>query len=208
MVLPLRAFCSDPKNFNTDPKCLTTQESSAELTTLSDTHNPSSQGTSEHLTHVDREGKVFMVDVGGKSDTRRTAVATAVVRLGPKLFRMVQSNQLKKGDVLTVAHIAGVQGAKLTSQLIPLCHNIPLSQVKVSLKLDGARFTVAIRTECSTHGKTGVEMEALTAASVAALTIYDMCKAVTHDIVIEEVKLESKTGGQRGDFHRDPKPSH
>lgn len=188
--------------------CLNKQESSSETTTdrQSDTHNPSSRETSEHLTHVDREGKVFMVDVGAKLDTRRTAVATAVVRLGPKLFHMVRANQLKKGDVLTVAHIAGVQGAKLTSQLIPLCHNIPLSQVNISFKLDDARFAVTISAECSTYGKTGVEMEALTAASVAALTIYDMCKAVTHDIVIEEVKLESKTGGQRGDFHRQPKP--
>nr|DBA27360.1 TPA: hypothetical protein GDO54_011519 [Pyxicephalus adspersus] len=204
MVLPLRAFCSDPKNFNPHPLCLTPQESSAAIPTehLSDTHNLCPQGTSEDLTHVDRDGKVFMVDVGSKLDTKRTAVATAVVRLGPKLFHMVQANQLKKGDVLTVAHIAGIQGAKLTSQLIPLCHNIPLSQVNVSLKLDSSRFAVAIRAECSTYGKTGVEMEALTSASVAALTIYDMCKAVTHDIVIEEVKLESKTGGQRGDFQR------
>lgn len=156
------------------------------------------------MTHVDPDGKVSMVDVGGKTDTRRTAVATAVVRLGSKLFHMVQSNQLKKGDVLTVAHIAGIQGAKVTSQLIPLCHNIHLSQVNVSLRLDAARFAVVIRAECGTYGKTGVEMEALTAASVAALTVYDMCKAVTHDIVIEEVKLESKTGGQRGDFQRGP----
>ncbi|XP_077341504.1 molybdenum cofactor biosynthesis protein 1-like [Lithobates pipiens] len=208
LVLPLRGFCSDPKNLNPDPTCLNKQESSSETTTdrQSDTHNPSSRETSEHLTHVDREGKVFMVDVGAKLDTRRTAVATAVVRLGPKLFHMVQANQLKKGDVLTVAHIAGVQGAKLTSQLIPLCHNIPLSQVNISFKLDDARFAVTISAECSTYGKTGVEMEALTAASVAALTIYDMCKAVTHDIVIGEVKLESKTGGQRGDFHRPQKP--
>lgn len=201
MVLQLRTYRSNAKNSHAKPMCLTTQQSSSN-NDPSDTHN--SQGASQHLTHVDREGKVSMVDVGGKSNTSRTAVATAVVHLGSKVFHLVQSNQLKKGDVLTVAHIAGIQGAKLTSQLIPLCHNIPLSQVNMSFKLDSARFAVMITAECRTYGKTGVEMEALTAASVAALTIYDMCKAVTHDIIIEEVKLERKTGGQRGDFHRAP----
>ncbi|KAM9317364.1 molybdenum cofactor biosynthesis protein 1 isoform 1-T1 [Gastrophryne carolinensis] len=201
MVLPLRAFCSNSQNSNPKPTCLNTQESSSKKPS-SDTHNPSSREVSDHLTHVDQSGKVSMVDVGAKPDTSRTAVASAVVRLGPKVFHMVQSNQLKKGDVLTVAHIAGIQGAKLTSQLIPLCHNVPLSQVNISLKLDSTRFVVTIAAECRTFGKTGVELEALTAVSVAALTVYDMCKAVTHDIVIEEVKLESKTGGQRGDFHR------
>lgn len=154
------------------------------------------------MTHVDPAGKVHMVDVGEKPRTSRTAIATAVVRLGPHVFSLVQSNQLKKGDVLTVAQIAGVQGAKLTSQLIPLCHNISLSQVTVSLSLDPTHFTALVTAECRTHGQTGAEMEALTAASVAALTIYDMCKAVTHDMAIEEVKLVSKTGGQRGDFLR------
>ncbi|XP_075060529.1 molybdenum cofactor biosynthesis protein 1 isoform X2 [Mixophyes fleayi] len=200
MVLPLRLFCC--YRDIPVPACLTTQQSSAE------THNPCLQGASEHLTHVDGAGKVLMVDVGKKSSTGRTAVATAVVRLGPKVFGLVQSNQLKKGDVLTVAQIAGIQGAKLTSQLIPLCHNISLNQVNVSLKLDDTRFAVVVTAECHTHGKTGVEMEALTAASVAALTVYDMCKSVTHDMVIEEVKLLSKTGGQRGDFHNEPKPSN
>ncbi|XP_063774901.1 molybdenum cofactor biosynthesis protein 1 isoform X2 [Pseudophryne corroboree] len=211
-VLPLRFVCSGQENFRpiSKPACLTTQQSSTGivLDNLSETHNPCSQGASEHLTHVDGAGKVLMVDVGKKSDTSRTAVAKAVVRVGPKVFRLVQSNQLKKGDVFAVAQIAGIQAAKLTSQLIPLCHNISLNQVNVSLKLDDARFTVEVTAECHTHGKTGVEMEALTAASVAALTIYDMCKAVTHDMVIEEVKLISKTGGQRGDFHSEPSSSH
>ncbi|NXN22690.1 MOCS1 protein, partial [Nycticryphes semicollaris] len=157
---------------------------------------------SNNLTHTDEEGRAAMVDVGGKPDTRRSAVAGAVVRLGEKAFGMVRQNQVKKGDVLAVAQIAGIQGAKLTSQLIPLCHNIPLNHVEVSLSLDEARYAVVIRSSCQTRGKTGVEMEALTAASLAALTVYDMCKAVTHDIVIEEVKLLSKTGGQRGDFSR------
>ncbi|NXI71087.1 MOCS1 protein, partial [Anseranas semipalmata] len=157
---------------------------------------------SDNLTHTDEEGRATMVDVGGKPDSRRSAVAGAVVRLGEKAFGMVRQNQMKKGDVLAVAQIAGIQGAKLTSQLIPLCHNIPLSHVEVSLSLDEARCAVVIHCSCQTWGKTGVEMEALTAASLAALTVYDMCKAVTHDIVIEEVKLLSKTGGQRGDFSR------
>nr|XP_014430290.1 molybdenum cofactor biosynthesis protein 1 isoform X1 [Pelodiscus sinensis] len=162
----------------------------------------SGPGPSDSLTHVDQEGRVAMVDVGRKPDSERTAVASAVVRLGEKAFGMVQQNQLKKGDVLAVAQIAGIQGAKLTSQLIPLCHNIPLSQVDVSLSLDKRKCAVVIQAFCCSQGKTGVEMEALTAASLAALTVYDMCKAVTHDIVIEEVKLLSKTGGQRGDFQR------
>ncbi|XP_075451501.1 molybdenum cofactor biosynthesis protein 1 isoform X2 [Ascaphus truei] len=224
-VLQLRSYCSDQKNLDPipEPKCLSTAMSPIQQNSDSSAmghikrmesdfsegqmHNPSLQGASEHLTHVDAEGKVVMVDVGRKPDTSRTATATAVVRLGPKLFSMVQSNQLKKGDVLTVAKIAGIQGAKLTSQLIPLCHNISLNRVDVSLRLDGTLFAVVIEAQCCTQGKTGVEMEALTAASVAALTVYDMCKAVTHDIVIEEVKLLSKTGGQRGDFHRAQSPS-
>ncbi|KAM9608229.1 molybdenum cofactor biosynthesis protein 1 isoform 4-T4 [Morphnus guianensis] len=157
---------------------------------------------SHSLTHTDEEGRATMVDVGGKPDSRRSAVAGAVVCLGQKAFGMVRQNQVKKGDVLAVAQIAGIQGAKLTSQLIPLCHNIPLNHVEVSLSLDEARYAVVIRSSCQTWGRTGVEMEALTAASLAALTVYDMCKAVTHEIVIEEVKLLSKTGGQRGDFSR------
>ncbi|XP_037260983.1 molybdenum cofactor biosynthesis protein 1 isoform X2 [Falco biarmicus] len=157
---------------------------------------------SDNLTHTDEEGRATMVDVGGKPDSKRIAVAGAVVRLGEKAFGMVRQNQVKKGDVLAVAQIAGIQGAKLTSQLIPLCHNIPLNHVEVSLSLDESRYAVVIRSSCQTWGRTGVEMEALTAASLAALTVYDMCKAVTHDIVIEEVKLLSKTGGQRGDFSR------
>ncbi|KAM9016167.1 molybdenum cofactor biosynthesis protein 1 isoform 1-T1 [Ara ararauna] len=157
---------------------------------------------SDSLTHTDEEGRATMVDVGGKPCSRRSAVAVAVVHLGEKAFGMVRQNQVKKGNVLVVAQIAGIQGAKLTSQLIPLCHNIPLNHVEVSLSLDEDRHAVVIRSACQTWGRTGVEMEALTAASLAALTVYDMCKAVTHDIVIEEVKLLSKTGGQRGYFSR------
>lgn len=143
-----------------------------------------------------------MVDVGGKPDTERVAVASALVLLGPVAFKLVQQNQLKKGDALAVAQLAGVQAAKLTSQLIPLCHHVALSHVQLHLELDSPRNAVLIQASCRARGPTGVEMEALTSAAVAALTLYDMCKAVSRDIVVAEVKLLSKTGGQRGDFHR------
>ncbi|XP_026982956.1 molybdenum cofactor biosynthesis protein 1 isoform X2 [Sagmatias obliquidens] len=158
--------------------------------------------TSDQLTHVDREGQAAMVDVGGKPDTERVAVASAVVLLGPVAYKLVQENQLKKGDALVVAQLAGVQAAKLTSQLIPLCHHVALSHVQVQLELDGTRHAVVVRASCRARGPTGVEMEALTSAAVAALALYDMCKAVSRDIVLAEIKLVSKTGGQRGDFHR------
>ncbi|XP_075352329.1 molybdenum cofactor biosynthesis protein 1 isoform X2 [Mycteria americana] len=199
-------FQKDPSSMF-DTKCLEASPvSQASVNCQSKEASPGSctevPHASDHLTHTDEEGRATMVDVGGKPDSRRSAVAGAVVRLGEKAFGMVRQNQVKKGDVLAVAQIAGIQGAKLTSQLIPLCHNIPLNHVEVSLSLDEARYAVVIRSSCQTWGRTGVEMEALTAASLAALTVYDMCKAVTHDIVIEEVKLLSKTGGQRGDFSR------
>ncbi|XP_021565521.1 molybdenum cofactor biosynthesis protein 1 isoform X2 [Carlito syrichta] len=158
--------------------------------------------TSEQLTHVDSEGRAAMVDVGRKPDTDRVAVASAVVLLGPVAFKLVQQNQLKKGDALVVAQLAGVQAAKLTSQLIPLCHHVALSHVQVQLELDSMHHAVVIQASCRARGPTGVEMEALTSATVAALTLYDMCKAVSRDIVLGEIKLISKTGGQRGDFHR------
>ncbi|CAH7208963.1 molybdenum cofactor biosynthesis protein 1 isoform X1 [Phodopus roborovskii] len=164
---------------------------------------PSGPGpTSTQLTHVDSEGRAAMVDVGGKPDTLRVAVASAVVLLGPVAFKLVQQSQLKKGDALTVAQLAGVQAAKLTSQVIPLCHHVALSHVQVQLELDSTRHAVLIQASCRARGPTGVEMEALTSAAMAALTVYDMCKAVSRDIVVAEVKLISKTGGQRGDFHR------
>uniref|UniRef100_F6URM8 Molybdenum cofactor biosynthesis protein 1 n=2 Tax=Macaca mulatta TaxID=9544 RepID=F6URM8_MACMU len=160
------------------------------------------QLTSEQLTHVDSEGRAAMVDVSRKPDTERAAVASAVVLLGPVAFKLVQRNQLKKGDALVVAQLAGIQAAKVTSQLIPLCHHVALSHVQVQLELDSTRHAVRIQASCRARGPTGVEMEALTSAAVAALSLYDMCKAVSRDIVLEEIKLISKTGGQRGDFHR------
>ncbi|XP_057555579.1 molybdenum cofactor biosynthesis protein 1 isoform X5 [Hippopotamus amphibius kiboko] len=158
--------------------------------------------TSDQLTHVDTEGRAAMVDVGRKPDTERVAVASAMVLLGPVAFKLVQENQLKKGDALVVAQLAGIQAAKVTSQLIPLCHHVSLSHVQVQLELDSTRHAVVIRASCRARGPTGVEMEALTSAAVAALALYDMCKAVSRDIVLSEIKLISKTGGQRGDFHR------
>ncbi|XP_062954467.1 molybdenum cofactor biosynthesis protein 1 isoform X3 [Cynocephalus volans] len=158
--------------------------------------------TSHQLTHLDSEGRAAMVDVGKKPDTERMAVASALVLLGPVAFKLIQQNQLKKGDALVVAQLAGVQAAKLTSQLIPLCHHVTLSHIQVQLELDSTRHAVVIQASCRARGPTGVEMEALTSAAVAALTLYDMCKAVSRDIVLGDIKLISKTGGQRGDFRR------
>ncbi|XP_051009000.1 molybdenum cofactor biosynthesis protein 1 isoform X1 [Acomys russatus] len=191
---PQRHYSSYPEP-NTHSKCLSTGSQAPAV--------PSGPGpTSNQLTHVDSEGRATMVDVGGKPDTERVAVASAVVLLGPMAFKLVQQNQLKKGDALAVAQLAGVQAAKLTSQLIPLCHHVALSHVQVQLELDSTRHAVLIQASCRARGPTGVEMEALTSAAMAALTLYDMCKAVSRDIVVAEVKLISKTGGQRGDFHR------
>ncbi|XP_038617201.1 molybdenum cofactor biosynthesis protein 1 isoform X1 [Tachyglossus aculeatus] len=187
--VPLRHRCSGPKDSDPDTVCLPT--------------GGPPPGT-DRLTHVDAEGRAAMVDVGGKPATERTAVASAVVLLGPRAFALLRENRLQKGDALAVAQLAGIQGAKLTSQLIPLCHHVALSQVQVRLALDEGRGAVRVEATCRALGPTGVEMEALTAASLAALTLYDMCKAVSRDIVVEEVRLISKTGGQRGDFHYDP----
>ncbi|CAK6447025.1 unnamed protein product [Pipistrellus nathusii] len=191
---PQRHYSSHPDS-DANPKCLSPASRAPAA-------HSGSLPASDQLTHVDTEGRAAMVDVGGKPDTERVAVASAVVLLGPEAFRLVQENQLKKGDALAVAQLAGVQAAKLTSQLIPLCHHVALSHVQVRLELDGARHAVVIQASCRARGPTGVEMEALTSAAVAALTLYDMCKAVSRDIVLGDIKLISKTGGQRGDFHR------
>ncbi len=152
------------------------------------------------LTHTDGRGKASMVDVGGKPDTERTAIAAGSVVMLPETLRLIQDNAFQKGDVLAVARIAGVMGAKRTAELIPLCHPLPLTRVSVELECDEAASAVRVRAEAKTTGKTGVEMEALTAASVAALTIYDMCKAVDRGMRIEGVRLLRKTGGASGDF--------
>lgn len=154
------------------------------------------------FTHFNDQGRAKMVDVGEKDPSRRTAVAGARVLLNRETFRLIQSGGVKKGDVLTVAQIAGVMGAKRTPDLIPMCHPILIDGIDLSLFLDEERCSVEISAKVSCDGRTGVEMEALTAASVAALTVYDMCKAVQRDMVITDIRLLSKSGGVHGDFIR------
>ena len=144
-----------------------------------------------------------MVNVGEKDVTHRTATAQVSVLVSRETFDLIRTGGMKKGDVLTVAQIAGVMGAKRTPELIPMCHPILISGVDLHLSLDEARLAVDIRASVSCEGRTGVEMEALTAASVAALTVYDMCKAVQKDMVITNRRLLEKTGGVHGDFHRE-----
>lgn len=149
------------------------------------------------LTHINRRtGHARMVDVSGKRKTRRTATAVACVRLDEVATRLIAENACKKGDVLAVARIAGLQAAKNTWQLIPLCHHVQLDTVTVDARLDTSRGFVRITATAISTDRTGVEMECLTACAVAALTVYDMCKAVSRDTVIEHVKLLSKTGGK------------
>ncbi len=152
------------------------------------------------LTHLDDQGRASMVDVGWKPETVREAVARGYVSMQPETMALIQSGGVEKGDVLSVARIAGVMAAKRTSDLIPLCHPLPLDQVRVELDLDEIDTRVIITATARTTGKTGVEMEALTAVSVAALTVYDMCKAVDRGMRIEGVRLARKSGGQSGDI--------
>ncbi len=163
---------------------------------------PATESTSKHrLSHVSETGKAQMVDVGDKLSSSRVAVASGKVYLGETAFTLVQQNKIAKGDVLSVSQLAGIMAAKRTTDLIPLCHNIPISKVDVRLTLEEETHSICVTAEVRTIGVTGVEMEALTAVSVAALTLNDMCKAVSHDIVISQIRLVMKTGGQRGDFH-------
>ena len=155
------------------------------------------------LTHISRTGEAQMVDVSLKENSQRTAIANCKVILGKKVFDLVLANQLAKGDVLSVAKIAGISGAKHTSSLIPLCHNITLTHVRVDLMLNSKDFSVDIEGEAVSSGKTGVEMEAMTAVTVAGLTVYDMCKAASKDIQITDVRLDRKTGGKSGDWCRE-----
>ncbi len=155
---------------------------------------------SEELTHIDAEGRTRMVDVGAKSKTRRLAIAGGEVRLAPKTMRLLSTAALPKGDALATAKIAGILAAKRTAELIPLCHPLPLAFADVRFHVDEAAAVVRIEAEASTTAETGVEMEALTAASVAALTIYDMCKAVQKDIVLGDIRLLFKAGGKSGTY--------
>jgi cyclic pyranopterin phosphate synthase len=153
------------------------------------------------LTHFDAAGGSRMVDVGEKPVTLRVARATAQVRMQPATLRLIRDRQLAKGDVLEVARLAGIQAAKRTDELIPLCHSLPLDAVAVSYVFPDEQ-TLSIAVEARTHARTGVEMEALVAASLAALTVYDMCKAVDRGMTIEQVRLEEKSGGASGHFVR------
>lgn len=152
------------------------------------------------FTHFDAEGRAVMVDVTEKDVTDRVAVAKGSVRMAPETLRLVMEGGLEKGDVLSVARLAGIMGAKRTPDLIPLCHPLALTSVKVDLVCDPDRSTVEITATCRLSGRTGVEMEALTAVSVAALTVYDMCKAVDRGMVIGEVRLVRKEGGKSGTY--------
>jgi len=150
------------------------------------------------LTHLNTRGEAHMVDVSDKSDTARTAIAQSQVQLTAEIVAVIGDDSLPKGDLLATARIAGIQGAKKCSDLVPLCHPLPLSKITVDIELQGQ--TLVITALCKTTGKTGVEMEALTAASVAALTVYDMCKGIDKGMIIGETKLLNKTGGKSGDW--------
>jgi cyclic pyranopterin phosphate synthase len=152
------------------------------------------------LTHFDREGRAIMVDVSGKDETDRVAVARGSVGMQKATLDLIMAGGVKKGDVLSVARLAGIMGAKRTADLIPLCHPIGLSAVTVDLTCDPARNAVDITATCKVAGRTGVEMEALTAVAVAALTVYDMCKAVDRGMTIADIRLLKKSGGKSGTY--------
>ena len=154
------------------------------------------------LTHFNDEGRAKMVDVSDKDITLRTAVASGTVRLNAETYARVESGRIKKGDVLAVAQVAGIMAAKRNAELIPMCHPLMLTGVDISFELDSESHAVKIDATVRCKGETGVEMEALTAVSVAALTIYDMCKAIQKDIVIDNIRLMAKSGGKSGDFKR------
>lgn len=156
----------------------------------------------DDFTHFNEQGRAKMVDVGEKPVSVRTAAAAARVLVNERTFELIRSGGMKKGDVLTVAQIAGVMSAKRTPDIIPMCHPILIGGINLELHLDEERRSVEIEASVSCDGRTGVEMEALTAVSTAALTVYDMCKAVQKDMVITDIRLLRKTGGVHGDFER------
>lgn len=154
------------------------------------------------LTHLDADQKARMVDVAKKAKTRRVAIARAEVRMSPEAFQGIQKHSVAKGEVLSVAQIAGIQAAKRTSELIPLCHLLPLDHISIRFNLRKRDSSILVESEVKTHAKTGVEMEALVAASVSALTIYDMCKAIDKSMIITGLFLLEKRGGKSGTFKR------
>ncbi|HHT70716.1 MAG TPA: cyclic pyranopterin monophosphate synthase MoaC [Firmicutes bacterium] len=155
------------------------------------------------LSHLNQQGEAYMVDVGHKLATKRVAVARGLVKMNPETMKLISSGRVPKGDVLASARIAGIMAAKNTPYLIPLCHPLNLGSVEVRLRLNGEQSRVEIEAQVSLSGQTGAEMEALTAVSVAALTIYDMCKAVDKDMVIDNIRLVHKSGGKSGSFVRE-----
>ena len=155
------------------------------------------------LTHLDSRGEARMVDVGDKAVTSRVAVARAQIRMKPETLSVILASELSKGDALATARIAAIQAAKKTSDLIPLCHPLPITKVSVELRADHALPGIIIEVTCKVRGQTGIEMEALTAASVAALTVYDMAKSIDRGMVIEEVMLIEKSGGKTGEWRSD-----
>ena len=152
------------------------------------------------LTHIDADGNAVMVDVGDKSSTDRVATAACSVLMQSDTITAISSREVKKGDVLSIAQLAGIMGSKKTADLIPLCHPIALTSSKVALKIDPTRNAINITANCKTNGQTGVEMEALTAVTVAALTVYDMCKAIDRGMQITDIRLTFKSGGKSGTF--------
>ena len=159
--------------------------------------------TDQPLTHLDSRGEAHMVDVGDKAVTSRVAVARAQIRMKPETLSVILASELAKGDALATARIAAIQAAKKTSDLIPLCHPLPITKVAVELRADLVLPGIVIEVTCKVRGQTGIEMEALTAASVAALTIYDMAKSIDRVMVIEEVMLIEKSGGKTGEWRSD-----
>lgn len=155
----------------------------------------------DELTHLDDQGRATMVDVGDKPVSDRMAVAEGAIYMQPETLAQIRAGNMKKGDVLTIARIAGIMGAKHTSDLIPLCHPLPLTKIHLEVRLDDEASAVRIEAMTRTVGQTGVEMEALTAVSVAALTIYDMAKALDRTMRIGDIRLLEKRGGTRGDYH-------
>lgn len=153
------------------------------------------------LTHLDAEGNARMVDVGEKAETARTATAEGRIRMADETLKRITEGGIKKGDVLTIAQLAGIMGAKRTADLIPLCHPLPLTSVKVLLEPEPDPPAIRVTATCKLAGRTGVEMEALTAVAVAALTVYDMVKAIDRTMVIEGIRLVHKAGGRSGEFH-------
>ncbi|MFO1328737.1 MAG: cyclic pyranopterin monophosphate synthase MoaC [Rubrivivax sp.] len=155
---------------------------------------------SSPLTHFDAQGQAHMVDVSAKAETHRVARATGSIRMKPETFALVASGQAKKGDVIAVARIAAIQGAKRTADLVPLCHPLPITRVAVEFELDAAASAVRCTAQVETFGRTGVEMEALTAVQVGLLTVYDMCKAADRGMVMDGIRVLAKSGGKSGDW--------